>query len=141
MRFAAHHAIAIAVTAAVSTTADDVHNRLGRRHRRLSAATSSSVEISNSMSVPLTDQMDDIWEGNENYDYNGNTDEEGDDVIANIIGGYLLQRGERPYLVSLGIEVNKKYTHVCGGTLITSRTVLSAARKCQIEDIALLIVD
>ena len=139
MRFAAHHTIAIAVMAAVSTTAEDDHNRLGRR--RLSAATSSSVDISKSMSVPLTDQIDDIWEGNENYDYNGNTDEEGDDVIANIIGGDLLQRGERPYLVSLGIEVNKKYTHVCGGTLITSRTVLSAARKCPIEDIALLIVD
>ncbi len=123
MRFEARHAIAMAITAAVSTTAEDDRNRFGHRHRRLSAAAFSGE------SVPLPD-IDDTWEGNENYDYNENKDEEGDDIIANIIGGDLLQRGERPYLVSLGREVNKKYTHVCGGTLITSRTVLSAARKC-----------
>ena len=125
-------AMAVVVTA-VSTNADDSHtrNRLGRRHRRLSLPSAPwSGEVSKAMSVPLTDPID-IWEDNEGYDNdNDENNEEGDDVIANIIGGELLQRGDRPYLVSLGNERKNKYTHSCAGTLIASKAVLTAARKC-----------
>ena len=123
-------AMAVVVTA-VSTNAEDGHtrNRLGRRHRRLSLPLAPwSGEVSKAMSVPLTDPID-IWEDNEGYD-NDENNEEGDDVIANIIGGELLQRGDRPYLVSLGNERKNKYTHSCAGTLIASKAVLTAARKC-----------
>lgn len=131
MRFQACSAIAMAVFASASANAEDDHNRLGRSFRRQSDATAPGVK-SKFMSMPLPNQID-IWNDNEDFDYNEYNDEEGDDVIADIIGGDLLQRGDRPYLVSLGNEKDKKYTHACGGTLIASRVVLSAARKCQIE--------
>lgn len=124
MRFPACRAMAMAAVASVSANAEDDHNRLGRRHRHR--------RQSKSMSLPLPDQID-VWKVNEDFDYNEYNEEEGDDVIADIIGGDLLQRGDRPYLVSLGKEKDKKYIHACGGTLIASRVVLSAARKCQIE--------
>lgn len=128
MRFPACHAIAMAVVASVSANAEDDHNRLGRRFRRRSDATAQGVK-SKSMSMSFPDQIN-ILEGNEDFDFNDYNEEEGDDVIADIIGGDVLQRGDRPYLVSLGKEKDKKYTHACGGTLIASRVVLSAARKC-----------
>ena len=53
-----------------------------------------------------------------------------------IINGEELPRGERPYLVELRWKLptgefpdGRTYQHLCGGTLIGPRTVLTAARK------------
>lgn len=99
---------------------------MGRR--RLSAVTESSASAGRKyMSLPLDINVGDIeWGFGEDYD-NENTD--GDDEIDNIIGGDQLQRGDRPYLVSLGKENSKKYIHGCTATLIASQVVLSAARE------------
>ena len=109
-----------------STNADNEPRRMGRR--RLSAVTESSASAGRKyMSLPLDINVGDIeWGFGEDYD-NENTD--GDDEIDNIIGGDQLQRGDRPYLVSLGKENSKKYIHGCTATLIASQVVLSAARE------------
>ena len=59
-------------------------------------------------------------------------DEEGDGP-AEIVGGEPMNKGDRPYLVSLGdtfgTYCDDLYCHFCGGTVIGPQVVLTAARE------------
>jgi len=86
-------------------------------------STSSPLDyrsMSMSMSIPLPSVVAAAY----------NEDDEEDDGPEGIIGGNKLQRGDRPYLVSLGIDYPENeggYSHFCGATLIAPSVVLTAA--------------
>ena len=64
---------------------------------------------------------------------NSNILEEEGDGPAEIVGGEPMNKGDRPYLVSLGNTFgpycDDLYCHYCGGTVIGPQVVLTAARK------------
>jgi hypothetical protein len=139
----------IAAIMAVTTNAEKGRKRMGRRLTTATGTDQSTIEgaiksmsmplVNNDgeivISVPLIEPIDLIFE-EEDESYDNGSKEEGD-VIANIIGGEQLKRGDRPYLVSFGKDVNKTYSHSCAGTLIENRVVLSAAREFEIRMVSL----
>ena len=139
----------IAAIMAVTTNAEKGRKRMGRRLTTATGTDQSTIEgaiksmsmplVNNDgeivISVPLNEPIDLIFEEDESYD-TGSKDEDG--VFANIIGGEELKRGDRPYLVSLGNDADKEYSHSCAGTLIESRVVLSASREFEIKMVSLI---